>query len=184
MHVIDISESEGRNSIQDFEDTLKELYGYNKKLRQKKMIIVGNKCDQASNEQIKKFENYIKSKNYDFFVISSIKKYQTENLIKKISNMLKILPKVKIFQKEDNLEETFFLNEDKKINIKIKNKTYFVESNIIKKILESIDINYKQSFAFFEKILVQKGVIKALKLAGANKGDLVDIYGIEFNFNE
>ncbi|MDR0738776.1 MAG: GTPase ObgE [Oscillospiraceae bacterium] len=92
VHIVDISESENRDSVRDFEDILNELQGFSDELCEKKMIVVGNKLDKASNDQIKKFESYIKNKGYNFYLISALNKVYINNLMKNISYILTKLP--------------------------------------------------------------------------------------------
>ena len=57
------------------------------------MLVAGNKCDLASDEQVAKFEAYVKEKGYSFFPIMAAIHYGVDPLIKKITEELsKLLP--------------------------------------------------------------------------------------------
>ena len=69
VHVVDVSLD---NSIENFKIINKELYDFDKKFKNFFMIVVANKIDIAGKKNILKFENYINSKNLNFFKISAI----------------------------------------------------------------------------------------------------------------
>ncbi len=81
LHVVDVSGSEGREPINDFEVITNELNNYNSKLLSRPMIVVGNKCDIASKTAVEAFENYIHSKGYKFFGISAVSHKGLKELI-------------------------------------------------------------------------------------------------------
>lgn len=68
VHVVDVSLD---NSIENFETINKELYSFDKKFKRFPMIVVANKIDIASEENILKFENYVSNKSLNFFKISA-----------------------------------------------------------------------------------------------------------------
>ena len=75
VHIIDVSGSEGRNPIDDFETINQELINFNEDLAQREQIVVGNKTDLATDEQLSEFETYIKSKGYDYFPVMAAINY-------------------------------------------------------------------------------------------------------------
>lgn len=89
VHMVDISASEGRNPIDDFETINKEIKKFNKDLINKPMIVVGNKCDLATDKQIENFKKYVEEKGYDFFPIMAAIRYNVDPLLKKIQEILK-----------------------------------------------------------------------------------------------
>ena len=54
VHVVDISGSEGRDPKEDFNVINQELQKFNPELAQRPMIVVGNKADLATDEQIRR----------------------------------------------------------------------------------------------------------------------------------
>ena len=61
VHVVDVSGSEGRDPMQDFEVINRELKCFNEELAERPMIVAGNKCDLATDEQVERFKNYVES---------------------------------------------------------------------------------------------------------------------------
>ena len=64
LHVIDVSGTEGRNPIDDFNTINKELAEYSEKLAQRKQIIVASKADIIQDETLyKELEEFAKKRN-------------------------------------------------------------------------------------------------------------------------
>lgn len=86
VHIVDVSLD---NSIENFETINKELYSFDKKFKRFPMIVVANKIDITSEENILKFENYVNNKNLNFFKISAINGLQSlDSLLGKMSEFV------------------------------------------------------------------------------------------------
>lgn len=107
LHIVDISESEGRNAISDFKTINNELLKFNPKLVGLPMIVVGNKSDLASTAQVNDFKQYIVKKGYDFFSISAKNKSGIQNLLNKVAAKLSVLTKNALIQSEENVYVEF-----------------------------------------------------------------------------
>ena len=62
LHVLDISGSEGRDPIEDFEKINKELAVFSEDLSLRPQIVVANKCDLLEDGEIEKYETYFREK--------------------------------------------------------------------------------------------------------------------------
>ena len=69
IHIVDVSGSEGRDPVEDFEKINAELAGYSRKLTEKPQIVAANKTDMADEDQIRKFRDHVKAKGYDVYEI-------------------------------------------------------------------------------------------------------------------
>ena len=45
------------------------------------MLVAGNKCDLATDEQIEDFKNYVEGKGYEFFPIMAAIRYDVDPLL-------------------------------------------------------------------------------------------------------
>ena len=75
VHIVDVSGSEGRDPKEDFETINNELKKFNPELAERPMIVAGNKCDMATDEQIADFKAYVEAQGYDFFPIMAAIRY-------------------------------------------------------------------------------------------------------------
>ena len=182
VHIVDISGSEGRDPIRDFETINSELEKFNPELSSRPMIVVGNKCDLATDEQIEIFENYVRKKGYDFFPIMAAINYGVENLLNKIWEQLSKLPPIIKFESEPKPIEDLNEIEKRNVDIKVIDGIYVVEANWLLKVMQSINFDDYESLQYFQKVLVNSGIIDALKESGISQGDTVSIYDVEFDF--
>ena len=51
-------------------------------------------------------------------------------------------------------------------------------------VINSVNFDDYESLQYFQRVLIQTGVIDALRDAGIQEGDTVSIYEIEFDFVE
>lgn len=187
LHMVDISEIEGRDCFGDYLNINKELKNYSQILANLPQIIVLTKTDLISDEKlderVKKFKNEIK-KNLDgkamptILSISAITNKGLEELKNTIWNMLEKIPKTK-----ETEIETFALDERDKTSVEITKEdehTYRVSGGLIDEISRGIILSDMHSFAYFQKRLKQDGILDKLYEAGAVDGDTIKIKDAEF----
>lgn len=182
VHVVDVSGSEGRDPITDFEIINNELKSFNEELALRPMIIVGNKMDLADESQIDKFKHYVESKGYKFIGIMAPINYGTEALVDEIQKVLKDLPPIKIYEEEFLELNDMSLKEEKKFDIIKENNIYKITGKWITKLIKSVNFDDYESVQYFQKLLNTSGVNDALLKAGIKEGDTVDIDGYEFDY--
>lgn len=183
VHIVDVSGSEGRDPLEDFEIINNELKKFNEDLSKRPMIVVGNKCDLATPEQIEKFKQYVEDKGYKFYPIMAPINYGVEPLLKEIEGELTKLPPITIYKSEE-LPLEFISQNNEELNIVKKNGTYFVTGSKLRQLINSINFDDYESLQYFQKMLISTGVIDALNKAGVVEGDTVNIYDFEFDFVE
>ena len=73
IHVVDVSGSEGRDPVDDFDKINSELEKYNPKLLKKPQIIAANKIDimTPGSDNLKKLTEHAENKGYKVFSISA-----------------------------------------------------------------------------------------------------------------
>ena len=74
--------------------------------------------------------------------------------------------------------------EQSKQGVKITNQNgvYVVEAGWLLRVMKSVNFDDYESFQYFQKVLINSGVMQALRDAGAKEGDTVTIGEIEFDF--
>ena len=184
VHIVDISGSEGRNPIEDFEVINRELKNFNQDLAARPMLVAGNKCDLATPEQIEEFKTYVEGKGYEFFPIMAAIRYQVDPLLNRIMELLSKLPPVKQFEAEPKPLKP--IEEIGRNAVKVTNQdgVFIVEGEWLLQVINSVNFDDYESLQYFERVLISSGVIDALREAGIHEGDTVSIYEIEFDFVE
>lgn len=183
LHVIDVSETEGRSPKQDFYTINKELKEYSEKLSNRKQIIVANKIDAVQNEdRIKELEEVSKKENMELFKISAVTGQGVSELMKRISEVLKELPKEELVEIEEKVVYT--LNDDDKgFEItKEDEETYIVSGAKVDRLMGRVNMSDNESMHYFEKSLRELGIEEELKIMGIKEGDTVKFLDWEFEW--
>jgi len=184
VHLVDISESEGRNAVEDYRIINEELAKYDPKLSQTKQIVAFSKCDLLEKKDLEeRIKNFIKeTKITDYVAISSYTREGLEPLKKKILENLKKIPK-----KEALAVEEFDFDKKDFGSIEIKRNddgSFEVYGGRIDNLARGVIMGDQYSFAYFQTRLKEMGVIDMLKEKGMKEGDLVIIKDITFEYVE
>ena len=184
VHIVDVAGSEGRDPREDFRVINDELKKFNPELAGRPMLVAGNKCDLAEEEQVEGFRRFVEDQGYRFFPIIAPINEQVDALLNAISAELAQLPPILRYQPEPvELQPIEELNRDR-VNVTRQEGIYTVEAPWLERIMLSVDFDDSESLQYFQRVLIQTGVIDALREAGCDEGDTVDIYGLEFDFVE
>ena len=183
IHVVDVSGSEGRDPIEDFEIINNELSRFSEDLAKAPQIVAANKCDMAEQEQIERFRKYIVDKGYEFFEISAATTAGTKQLIAETSRQLSELPPLKVFEPDPlplwNPEE---IAADRSFEVTRENETFYVEADWLEGILRMVDVDDYESLQHFQLVLKSTGIIAKLEEMGIREGNTVSVCGYEFDY--
>jgi len=181
LHIVDVSGTEGRNPIEDFDIICGEMEKYNPLLAEKPQIVIGNKTDVLFDETLKnEFESAMKARGHEVFFISAATHKGTQELMKLVASRLKDIPIPEFDVEEDDFESIKVT--DREFKVTVQNDVYSVTGDNILKIVESTNFDDYESLQFFQSALRNNGVIAALVEAGIEEGDTVKLYDIEFEF--
>ena len=182
VHVVDIAGSEGRDPLEDFDKINHELAAFDSELAARPMIVAGNKCDLATEEQQAAFAAAMKARGFAYFPIMAPIAHGTDALIKHLAAMLQTLPPPTRFEPQaEELPDVETLR-DRSVQIKNEDGVFFVEAPWLLRLMRGINFDDSESLQYFEKVLRSAGVIDALTDAGVAEGDTVCIYDFEFEF--
>lgn len=182
LHVVDVSGSEDRNPCDDINVINNELKKFSGELSSRPMIIVGNKCDAATDEQIQKVKQFAKSEGYEFIAVSAATGSGIKTMLGTVAQKLSTLPPAHLFVPDSTY--SIIRNESDTFKITNVNGVYVVTSAWIDKLINSVNFEDYDSMCYFQNSLVKNGIIDALKRKGAKSGDTVKIGEIEFDFVE
>lgn len=179
VHVVDVSGIEGRDPKKDIEIINNELASFDSNLVKKKQIIVANKCDIATREQIYEFKDYVEKNGFVFCEISSITRHGVDSLVKLISKNLDDLPPITTYTPNyvtanNNLDRTF--------KIEIIDGVYCIEAPWMENILRGVNMDDYESLQYLQRVLCDSGINAQLEKMGICDGDSVNLQGWEFEF--
>ena len=182
VHVLDISGSEDRDPLSDFELINNEIYTYDPALKQLPMIVVANKMDMPHAEENLARFNAKYGKKYTVIPMTTIIHEGAEQLLETLVNTLENLPESR------PMEYTPFVldkPEEETYEIQILDDGVFeVVGGLVEILSRKVNMDDYDSFRYFQRVLNDKGVIKALRQNGAKDGDTVIVGDIEFDFVE
>ncbi|MCL2862066.1 MAG: GTPase ObgE [Firmicutes bacterium] len=181
VHIVDISESEGRESVTDFKTINSELKNYSPKLAKLEQIVALNKSDVLGDND-KKIQDFKKKTKKQIIKISAATGEGIKDLISTIWEKLKDIPAVAPLEFEPfeykRVDTTTFEIEQ------FDDGSFGVSGGLIDELARNVTLDNYDSFLYFQKKIKDTGILKALKKAGAKDGDTVRIKDVEFDFVE
>ena len=183
VHVVDVSGCEGRDPKEDFETINRELENFNEELAAQEQIVVANKADMATDEQVEEFRQYIEAKGLQFFVLSAVTHRGVEPLVHAISAKLDTLPPIKRFEVEYVPKTVDPSDIDKwKFDVKVEDGVYIIEADWLVKVFGMISLDDEEDLNYFQILLRSSGIIDKLEEMGIQEGDTVSILNFEFDY--
>lgn len=182
LHVVDVSGSEGRDPIADYDTIQGELERFREDLAERPQIVVANKCDMAEPEQIARFRQYIEEKGLPFYEISAATTQGTAELVQATAALLQTLPPILQYEAEAPSPEELAENAHGKFEVEVEDGVYYVNAPWLEPILRTVNMEDYSSLQYFQRVLRSSGIIDALEEQGIQEGDTVDILGFAFDF--
>jgi GTP-binding protein len=193
VHVLDLSGSDGRDPLQDYYDIRKELEFFNKDLAKKPEIIVGNKCDLLSDDELQIAKSRIEDKlGKKLILVSTVTGSGLDDLKYAIWDIIR--ESKKLFAGTLDLSKIEFVRPEPvritmpdRIDVKIVrngNDEFEVVSEYVKKYMEKYRMDAKYLLDDILEMLQKSGLDEKLRRAGAKDGDTVWLEGVEFTFKE
>ena len=185
IHVVDVSSADGRDPIDDFKSINEELRLFNEQLASRPQVVVANKSDMASDEEVDLFVNAVKEMGYeDVFVTSGAAMIGIKPLIDKVSELVSKLPSTPIFDKTEE-EKIYKFEPKEQFTIEVdEDGVYNICGQWAKITMESTNFDDPESLSYFQRSLINAGVIDALRDKGIKEGDTVRIDDFEFDYIE
>ena len=183
LHVIDVSGIEGRNPVDDFKTINEELKSYSEKLSKRKQIIVANKIDSMQDENLyNDLEKLAKENNMEIFKISAVTGEGISELLKRVSQVLKELPKEELYDEVEDKKVYTLQEEQEGYTIKKEDGIFVVDGPAVDRVMRRVNLEDNESMYYFQKCLDSLGINQKLKEAGVQEGDTVNICGWELEW--
>ena len=182
LHVVDVSGSEGRDPIEDYETIQSELVRFRAELAERPQIVVANKCDMAEPEQVERFRKYVQEKGLPFYAISAATTAGTAELVQATAALLQTLPPILQYEPEAPSLEELAEQAHGRFEIQEEDGVFYVHAPWLEPILRTVNMDDYSSLQYFQRVLRSSGIIDGLEAQGIQEGDTVDILGFEFDF--
>ena len=182
VHLVDVSGSEGRDPIEDFEAINLELKQYSADLSTRPQIVVANKTDLlADDEQLEAFRAHVEAQGYQFMSMSAATHQGTRELVGRIGAMLSTLPPVTVYEPE-YVPRPPQIDTSAPLEIHREDDTWLVEGPWLERLMANINFSDYESRMYFDKMLRQSGLFDRLEDMGIQDGHIVSMYNLEFEY--
>ena len=182
LHVVDVSGCEGRDPKADFEQINHELAGFSAELADRPQIVLGNKCDIATPEQVEEFKNYIEAKGLTFLPISAATRQGVDNLPALVYSRLKDLPPVKVYEAEYKRPDKSAMPTRPFTVTRTGDHEFTVDAPWLERILAGTNVEDYESLQYFQTQLGDSGILDELVAQGVEEEDTIKIGEYEFDY--
>ena len=182
IHVVDVSGSEGRDPVEDFEAINAELEQYSPELASRKMIVAANKVDIMTDPSLlEKLRAHVESKGYELFEISAAAHQGVRELVKRAAQELAQLPAVVVYE-PTYVERPPEVDTSGEVSIQQFDETWVVEAPWLQRLIANVNFSDFESRNWFDRMLRQSGLFDKLEQMGIRDGDIVSMYDLEFEY--
>ena len=183
VHIVDVSGSEDRDPIEDFEKINAELRDYSPELAERPMIVAANKCDliPEGSDNLERLRAYVTERGYPFYEISAATTQGTKQLMRVIAGRLCELPPVTVYEPE-YVKPLAEAGEADALSIEHMDDLWVVSGKWMQQLIADINFADYESRMYFDRQLRKSGLFDRLEEMGIEDGDTVSIYDFEFEY--
>ena len=182
LHVVDVSGSEGRDPKDDFEKINTELANFSQELSARPQIVLGNKCDIASPEQIAEFRAFIEEKGLVFLPVSAATRQGLDKLPGVVYERLQQLPPVTVYEPE-YVRPDPALKDPRAFEIaRADDGAWDIDAPWLEYILAGSNVDDYESLQYFQRQLDESGILTELVEKGVQENDTILIGDYQFDY--
>ncbi|MCI8539134.1 MAG: GTPase ObgE [Oscillospiraceae bacterium] len=184
IHVVDVSGSEGRDPVADFEAINAELEQYSHTLASRKMLVAANKVDILEDRALlERLKDHVEAKGCPFYEISAAAHIGVQDLMRHVAGELASLPPVLVYEPEyvPRLPE---IDTSGAVEIREEDGYWLVEGPWLQRLVSNVNFGDYESRNWFDRMLRQSGLFDRLEEMGIKDGDTVSMYDLEFEYQK
>ena len=183
VHIVDVSGSEGRDPVEDFDAITAELEQYSEDLANRPQIVCANKVDIMEDpENLERLRAHVEAKGYTLFEISAAAHQGTRQVVSKVAEMLSTLPPVTVYEPE-YVPRPATIDTSAPLDIqRADDGTWLIEGPWLERLMGNVNFSDYESRMWFDKQLRDAGLFQQLEEMGIEDGDIVSLYDFEFEY--
>ena len=183
VHIVDVSGSEGRDPVEDFDAITAELEQYSEDLAARPQIVCANKVDIMEDpENLERLRSHVEAKGYPLFEISAASHQGTRQVVGKVAEMLSTLPPVTVYEPE-YVPRPAAIDTSAPLDIqRADDGTWLIEGPWLQRLMGNVNFADYESRMWFDKQLRDAGLFQQLEEMGIQDGDIVSLYDWEFEY--
>jgi len=185
VHVVDVSGSEDRDPIADFDAICEELKNYSVDLSNRPMIVAANKIDlmMPESDNLERLRAHVEAKGYEMYEISAGTTQGTRHLMQVVAEKLRTLPPVTIYEPE-YVVPVVESGDYGEFDIQHEGNVWVVSGLWIERLVGNINFDDYESRNYFDQLLRKSGLFKKMEEMGIQDGDIVSIDDLEFEYQK
>ena len=185
IHLVDVSGSEGRDPVEDFEAINAELEQYNPELASRPQLVAANKCDllEPGSDNLERLRAHVEAKGCRFFELSAASTVGTRELMRAAAGELAHLPPVTVYE-PDYVPPEPEIGTAEDVVIRHDGDMWIVEGDWLARLLASVNFSDYESRMYFDRCLRTAGIFERMEALGVKDGDTVSLYDIEFEYKD
>ena len=183
VHVVDVSGSEARDPVEDFDAICAELKNYSVDLSDRPMIVAANKTDimDPDSDNLERLRKRVEEAGLELYEISAGTTAGTRQLMRVVAEKLKSLPPVTIYEPE-YVAPMPLAGDPKELTIEHLGSTWLVTGTWLENLIYDINFDDYEARNYFDLLLRRSGLFDRLEAMGIQDGDTVDIYDMQFEY--
>ena len=183
VHVVDVSGSEARDPVEDFDAICEELKSYSVDLADRPMIVAANKCDllMPESDNLERLRAHVEAAGCELYEISAGTTQGTRQLMRVVAEKLRTLPPVTIYEPE-YVAPVVSAGDPTELVIEHLGNTWLITGAWLERLIMNINFDDYESRNFFDTQLRKCGLFARLEEMGIEDGDTVDIYDFVFEY--
>ncbi len=183
IHVVDVSGSEGRDPVADFEAINAELQKYSPALAQRPQLVAANKCDLLGEDRsgLERLREHVSNRGFAFFELSAATTQGTKKLMQAAAGRLASLPPVLVYE-PDYVPPEPRRADPAEVEITEYNGVWYAEGDWLDQLVASINFSDYESRMYFDRTLREAGLYERMEEMGIQENDTVSICGMEFEY--
>ncbi len=183
IHLVDVSGSEGRDPVEDFEAINAELAQYSPELAQRPMIVAGNKVDIVAHdrEALEALKAHVEKLGLPFFELSAAAHQGTRELMYAAAERLQELPPITVYE-PTYVEKPKEVDMSEPPTIEVIDGTWVVDGPWLRQLMANVNFGDYESRNWFDRQLRQSGLFARLEEMGIQDGDTICLYNLEFEY--
>ena len=180
LHVVDVSGSEGRDPLEDFDRINAELAAFGD-LKYRPQIVAANKMDiPEAEENLERLMAHV-GRDIPVFAVSAATHKGFEELLNCVAQTLEDLPESQPYEEE---EETADFICSGGFEVSREGNVFVVSGFAAEQLIESVNFEDRESLNWFHRTMRKSGIIDELRRQGAQEGSVVRMADMEFDFIE
>ena len=183
IHVVDVSGSEGRDPVEDFDTICAELERWSPELASRRMLVAANKVDIMQDPTLlDKLRAHVEAKGCPLYEMYAATHQGTRELMYAAAGELAHLPPVIVFE-PTYVERPPEVDTSAPLEIvQDEDGTWLVDGPWLRQLMANVNFSDYESRNWFDKRLREAGVFQQMEDMGVKDGDLVCLYNLEFEY--